>query len=230
MCQALAHMMRHSDFMLNSIWNRLFQERDSKVRSDSEEACQQHTPATSNATFSDSVARAGKEQQRDGPTSSRSVFLPLSSVSGDAMIAAIGELDSMLRTPAANYEISLLGPEGLYPEFALTMYELITRRPHGGHVTVRSLGSLLNADVLVWLAGDRRIIRPNGWVQFEAPLPPRKRGWKGRPRSLDPTYDQVFKLITQKLPPEFAGREIWPSELNEWALIEQTPQFNRKEH
>ena len=124
----------------------------------------------------------------------------------------------MLQTPAASYEISILGPEGLYPEFALTIHDLIRQRPHGGQVTVRSLGSLLNADVLVWLAGDRRIIRSNAFVRFEAPLAPRMR--KGRLKSLDPTYDQVFRSITKNLPPEFAGREIWPAELNEWAVTE----------
>jgi hypothetical protein len=46
---------------------------------------------------------------------------------------------------------------------------------------------------------------------------------KGRLKSLDPTYDQVFKLMTQHLPAEFAAREIFSSELNEWAIIENDP-------
>ena len=149
------------------------------------------------------------------------VFLPLCSVSGDGLIASINELDEALQIPATHYEISLLGPEGLYPEFALTLYALIQARPHAGQVTIRSLGSLMNADVLVWLAGDHRTIRSNGCVRFESPLPPRRTARRQQARSVDPAYDRVFELITEHLPPEFAGREVYPGELSEWALIEQ---------
>ena len=163
--------------------------------------------------------RAGASHEGD-TIPPKSIFLPLSSVSGDDLISSINELDLALRTPASQYEISLLGPEGVLPEFAMTIYELIRRRPHRGLVTVRSLGSLLNADILVWLAGDRRSIRSNAWVRFEEPLPRRLRARRTRSCSADPTYDRVYERITERLPEELAGREIWPGELSEWALIE----------
>lgn len=113
-------MSRYIPCMLNSIWNRLFHERDRRLRSNSK---------TPGQMQSSERARDGEVQGVSKAT--QSVFIPLSSVGGDSLIDSIARLDSMLRTPAEAYDISLLGPEGLYPELALTIFELIKRRPSG---------------------------------------------------------------------------------------------------
>lgn len=151
------------------------------------------------------------------------MFLPLSTAP-DLFFSSIGELEAMLETPADEYRISLLGPEGIMPDTALAIFHLITGRPHPGRVIIKSLGSLLNSDVLVWLAGDERSLRSDAWIRFEPPFRPKGRGGRLWPRRADPSYERVLEFIGHYLPREFVGRTLWAGELAEWALIEQKRQ------
>jgi len=107
------------------------------------------------------------------------------------------------------------------PDIALAIHHLIKNRTHPGRVVVHSLGSLLNSDLLVWLAADERTLRPGAWIRFE-PLPPTHPNRpRRRPHPAFSDYAQVLKLVEQYLPSEFAGRAIYESEIEEWDLVGQ---------
>lgn len=155
-------------------------------------------------------------------TGTRRLFLPLGGDS-DRLLSLVADLETMLSESTDEYCISILGPDGIMPDIALAIHHLIKNRPHPGRVVIQSLGSLLNSDVLVWLAADERTLRPGAWIRFE-PLPTNGPGRpRRRPHPAFSDYAQVLKLVEQYLPAEFAGRAIYEAEIAEWGLIEQPP-------
>jgi hypothetical protein len=183
-----------------------------------------NTPPKISAPGSNDASRLSDDgRDRTGwPAVVKTLFIPLGGDS-DVLLSRIGELESLLATPADEYRISILGPEGIMPDTALAMFYLIKQRPHPGRVVIQSLGSLLNSDVLVWLAGDERTLRPGAWIRFE-PLPYMA---PNRPRRRQPAafrdYAYVLQLVGQYLPGEFAERAIYSGEIAEWDLIDQQP-------
>lgn len=142
---------------------------------------------------------------------------------------AFAELVDRASLKMSELHLSLIGPGNILPDTALAIRDVLNRRTSGMRLVMDSYSSLINADVLVWLSGDERRLRDHGWVSFQRPdtSPRRLRIPSEHPDGFQTDYAAVYRLITEQLPREFAGRRIFPAELSEW-LVEKFEVENRE--
>lgn len=176
------------------------------------------------------------DQQRSHKPVIRKMFLALTPSVKDRQ-TAVAELEALLAQPSEEYHISMMGTGTGLPDTALTIWHLIKQRPHPGRVRINALGSLQGSNVLIWLAGDVRSLRPDAWIKYkpspvyDSAAPPtinnsrpfrdHRRRQGRRLTLLERDYARVVTLIEAHLPEDFAGRAVGNSELSEWAIIDQ---------
>ena len=176
------------------------------------------------------------DQQRSHKPVIRKMFLALTPSDKDSQ-TAVAELEALLAQPSEEYHISMMGTGRGLPDTALTIWHLIKQRPHPGRVCINALGSLQGSNVLIWLAGDVRSLRPDAWIKYkpspvyDSAAPPtinnsrpfrdHRRRQGRRLTLLERDYARVVTLIEAHLPEDFAGRAVGNSELSEWAIIDQ---------
>ena len=176
------------------------------------------------------------EQQGFHQSVIRKMFLALTPSVNDRQ-TAVSDPEELLAKPAAEYRISMIGTGSGLPDTALTIWHLIKQRPHPGRVCTNALGSLQGSNVLIWLAGDVRSLRPDAWIKYNpSPIydpdaPPTINNFRSfrahrrrqgrRLTLLERDYARVVTLIESHLPEDFAGRAVGNSELSEWAIIDQ---------
>lgn len=132
------------------------------------------------------------------------------------------------------FKLCLIGPGQLLMDTALAMYEIIMARPSGVQLHIHSHSWLEDAEVLVWLAGDTRTLRPGAWIHFqdhstrfaekkhlhellEFPLEDNENKTEWTPVQVN--YAQVERLVNKRLPQHLMNRRVWAGELAEWNLI-----------
>ena len=125
------------------------------------------------------------------------------------------------------------------PDAVLAFVDIIQNRPKQISVHIHSRICLKDAEVMVWLAGDTRTLRPDAWIQFQE-LPPREQARsdyqqfrdsiEGReiPAGLPPfheNYLQIERLVKKKLPAHLLNRRVWSAELAEWNILIPAPEI-----
>ena len=137
-------------------------------------------------------------------------------------------------TPGDALKLTLVGDKSFDREMALAFYELIRSKRSGVMVHTHSHSCLVNAQVLVWLAGDTRSLRTGAWIHFHdladrAAERNHLREMTGFRHDLleahaelagdGANYVQIEHLVKKHLPPHLMNRRIWAGELTEWNLI-----------
>ena len=79
----------------------------------------------------------------------------------------LGYLDRLSAQAPEQILIKLLGPGGLSPEAVLTYYDILATFPETTQIVTISYSNLIGADLLLFLAGNPRDIRPNAWCYVE---------------------------------------------------------------
>lgn len=148
------------------------------------------------------------------------------------LIALAQRLQSL--KAGGQFQLCLIGPGQLLMDTALALYEIILARPAGVRLHVHSHTWLEDAEVLVWLAGDTRTLRPGAWIHFQdfsTYNAERKRLYKRQELPCEESeslpawspaqinYAQVERLVKKYLPPHLMNRRVWAGELAEWNLI-----------
>lgn len=72
-------------------------------------------------------------------------------------------LDRLSADAPARLVLKLTGPGGLSPEAVLTYYDILTTFPQSTQIITISYSNLIGVDLLLFLAGSPRDIRPNAW-------------------------------------------------------------------
>ena len=126
--------------------------------------------------------------------------------------------------------IELIGPGILLHDNALMLFEEIRNRPAHTHLHIRARTCLVDGAILLWLAGDTRSMRADGWIQL-SPIPdaPPGRGEGNRGGSIviedeEPSHTDlrsVIRHIDEWLPVrEISGLRLFEAELREFGLLD----------
>lgn len=160
---------------------------------------------------------------------SQRLLLPLTRTEM-VMHSAFAELIRRVHNRFERFELHLLGPGNILPDTALAISRVLQQRPADVTLEITAHSSLINADLLVFLAGDTRILRSDAWIVFEKPssTPSSRHARPGASGALctgyQTDYHQVYDGITRILPAQLAGRRIHASELSEW-LVDTAPEW-----
>jgi hypothetical protein len=142
----------------------------------------------------------------------------------------LGRLESAFANAPEELIIELIGPGFLLHDNALMLFEEIRNRPPRTRLHVRARTCLIDGAILLWLAGDTRSMRCDGWLQFSAlPSTLDMCGETNHSGSLliqdeEPaTTDlrSIFRYIGEWLPMhEMAGRRVFEKELHDFGLLD----------
>lgn len=142
----------------------------------------------------------------------------------------LGSLEEAFANAPEELIIELIGPGFLLHDNALMLFEEIRNRPPRTRLHVRARTCLIDGAILLWLAGDTRSMRCDGWLQFSAmPSTLEMCGETNHSGSLliqdeDPaTTDlrSIFRYIGEWLPiREMAGRRVFGKELHDFGLLD----------
>lgn len=152
-------------------------------------------------------------------------------------IDRVAKLEAAIRRKPKTLQINMLGAGEVPPDFALLIRSILLSRSPKTKLITNARSSLQNGSVLVWLLGDKRIIRDDARLFFKrnpladeepveiyAGLGAAEPKYKDSFNELDPEdadYERVLKLIDEFLPVnEFAGRIVSVSVLREFGLVE----------
>lgn len=151
-------------------------------------------------------------------------------------IERIAQLERLLARVPHAVQLDLIGVGEIPADFALTIRSALRARRPRTQIIANACSSLHGASVLVWLLGDRRMIRDDAKVFFRKanvsdPDDDEQEPWKEKEFSiwdlssdLDPEegdYVRVLELIDEFLPvKELAGRLISVPELRHFGLID----------
>jgi hypothetical protein len=146
------------------------------------------------------------------------------------------KLEDALAEQPKTLWLELIGEGEIPADTALLFRSILMSRSPGTKLVTNARSSLLNGSVLVWLLGDRRIIRDDARVFFKrnplededpvevyAGLGEAEPKYKDSYSSLDPEdadHARVLQCINEFLPvSEFAGRIVSVSVLREFGLV-----------
>lgn len=152
-------------------------------------------------------------------------------------IDRVAQLEAVLAARPRTLQIDLVGVGEINPDAALRIRAALLARARGTRVTMQARSSLINGSVLVWLLGDRRLIRDDARLFFrpttmteehEAPLHDNGRNHEPNYRDsvdeIDPEegdYARVLQCINEYLPvKELAGRFIGVHVLRQYGLVD----------
>ena len=173
-----------------------------------------------------------KTRSKQGPVLFQ---LKILSYSNSYYIDAIARLEAALARAPALLQIDLIGVGEIPADSALIIRSVLMARAPGTRVITRARSSLHGATVLVWLMGDRRLIRDDARVYFRhTNLPPPAEEkepakydepeYSDSPTGIDPEegdYARVLQVINEFLPiQELAGRLIEVPVLRQFGLVD----------
>ncbi len=167
----------------------------------------------------------------------RKFELKISSYANSYYIERAPKLERLLSRKPAVVQIDLIGIGEVPADMALLIRSILLKRSPKTKIVTNARSSLQNGSVLVWLLGDRRIIRDDGRVFFRrtgladqddveiyAGLGDAEPKYKDSYSEIDPEeadYVRVLQLINEFLPVnEFAGRIVGVPVLREFGLVE----------
>ena len=140
------------------------------------------------------------------------------------------QLESLLGRKPARLQIEFVGSGEIPPDSALLMRSMLLKRSPQTRVVTNARSSLQGATLLVWLLGDRRLIREDARFHFRPAGPfvadDAYTGWKDRSffdadDMEEEDYVRVLHAINEFLPvKELAGRPVEASVLKEFGLID----------
>ena len=140
------------------------------------------------------------------------------------------QLESLLAKKPVRLQIEFVGSGEIPADSALLMRSMLLKRWPRTRIVTNARSSLQGATSLVWLLGDRRLIREDARLHFRAAGPfvanEVSTGWRDRSLFHDQDmeeedYIRVLHEINEFLPvKELAGRPIEVSVLKEFGLIE----------
>lgn len=152
-------------------------------------------------------------------------------------IERIARLEAALKKKPRSLQINLVGVGEIPADTALLIRSVLVKRSPRTRIITNARNSLQGGSVLVWLLGDRRIIRDDARVFFrranlsedEADQP--KEIWKDEELKYCDSFDEiepeegdyarVLQLINEFLPvKELAGRLIEVPVLRQFSLVE----------
>ncbi|HEY1664047.1 MAG TPA: hypothetical protein VGI03_16695 [Verrucomicrobiae bacterium] len=147
------------------------------------------------------------------------------------------KLEAVLKNKPKVLHLEMIGEGEIPADTALLIRSILMGRPRGTELVTHARSSLQGGSVLVWLLGDRRVIRDDARVFFKrnpladenlvevyAGLGEPESKYKDSYSAFDPEdadYARVLKLIDEFLPVrQFAGRIININLLREFGLVD----------
>jgi hypothetical protein len=140
------------------------------------------------------------------------------------------QLESLLARKPARLQIEFVGSGEIPPDSALLMRSIILKRSPTTRILTKARSSLQGATALIWLLGDKRLIRDDARLHFRAagPFVPDEVVTRWKDRSFfhdddmeEEDYIRVLHAINEYLPvKELAGRPVEVGVLREFGLID----------
>jgi hypothetical protein len=140
------------------------------------------------------------------------------------------QLEALLARKPARLQIEFVGSGEIPADSALLMRSMILKRSLRTLIVTNARSSLQGATALIWLLGDKRLIREDARLHFRAAGPfvanEISTGWKDRSMFHDEDmeeedYIRVLHAINEFLPvKELAGRPVEVAVLKEFGLID----------
>jgi hypothetical protein len=140
------------------------------------------------------------------------------------------QLESMLAKKPARLQIEFVGTGEIPADTALLMRSIIHKRSNKTRIVTNARSSLQGPTLLIWLLGDRRLIREDATAKFRSAGPfvadDSRAEWKDSSfwESCDTEEDdyiRVLHAINEFLPAkELAGQPIEVSVLKEFGLVD----------
>jgi len=175
-----------------------------------------------------------KTRLKQGP---RRFQLKIFSYGNSYYIERIEKLERMLSRKPRAVQIDMVGVGEIPADSALLIRSVLMARSSKTQIITNARSSLQGGSVLVWLLGDRRIIRDDARVYFRRvelseeesaePSEPWKEGelkYRDSFSEIDPEdgdYARVLQVINEFLPVrELAGRLIGVPVLRQFGLVE----------
>lgn len=162
------------------------------------------------------------------PKASESIHLNLAERDPSRLL---GILESAFSRAPAELTIELIGPGILLHDNALMLFEEIQNRPAHTRLHVRARTCLVDGAILLWLAGDTRSMRADGWIQLSAiPAIPTEQDCAGLGGAIliddeDPAHTDlraVVSHIDEWLPvQEIAGLRLFERDLRGFGLLDE---------
>jgi len=145
-------------------------------------------------------------------------------------------LEGALANTPQDLTIELIGPGILLHDNALMLFEELQNRSSQTRLHIRARTCLIDGAVLLWLAGDSRSMRPDGWIQISAlPIAPQSSGGEFDDGSIlieeeEPAHTDlrsIHKHINEWLPvQEIAGLRLFEMDLREFGVLDDTETSN----
>jgi hypothetical protein len=152
-------------------------------------------------------------------------------------IDRIADLKKALAKKPRQFQIDLVGNGEIPADWALLIRSILVQRARQTKLITNAVSSLTGGTVLVWLLGDRRIIRDDARIFFRrVVMPEPEKVDKTKTRDaceseyadtfseIDPEdadYVKMLQFVNEYLPvKEFAGRVIDSSMLREFSLVD----------
>jgi len=141
--------------------------------------------------------------------SNAKVYLNLAEKDPSRLLAI---LEGALANAPQDLTIELIGPGILLHDNALMLFEELQNRSSQTRLHIRARTCLIDGAVLLWLAGDSRSMRPDGWIQISAlPVAPQSSGGE---------FDDGSILIEEEEPANTDLRSIH-RHINEWLPVQE---------
>jgi hypothetical protein len=146
-------------------------------------------------------------------------------------------LEGALANTPQDLTIELIGPGILLHDNALMLFEELQNRSSQTRLHIRARTCLIDGAVLLWLAGDSRSMRPDGWIQISAlPIAPQSSGGEFDDGSIlieeeEPAHTDlrsIHRYINEWLPvQEIVGLRLFEKDLREFGVLEDTETSNQ---
>lgn len=143
------------------------------------------------------------------PESSKKIHLNLAEKDSARLL---GILEEALASAPQDLTIELIGPGILLHDNALMLFEELRNRHSHTRLHIRARTCLIDGAVLLWLAGDTRSMRSDGWIQVSA--------MQVAPASSGGGIDDVSILIEDEEPANTDLRSIH-RHINEWLPVQE---------
>ena len=161
------------------------------------------------------------------PESHKKIHLNLAEKDPGRLLAI---LEGALANTPQDLTIELIGPGILLHDNALMLFEELQNRSSQTRLHIRARTCLIDGAVLLWLAGDTRSMRSDGWIQVSAmPVSPASSGGgiddvsilieDEEPANTD--LRSIHRHINEWLPvQEIAGLRLFESELRDFGMLD----------
>lgn len=139
-------------------------------------------------------------------------------------INLLNELREGLAKKTTELTLELIGPGCLLADTALMLYAELINRRKGLVIHTHACSCLMNGAVLLWLAGDRRTIRSDAWIQIDATTSRASHDliYSFEESPSDTDHRIITRHLDMYLPVEdVIDRRVFEPELRELGLIDE---------